>query len=262
MPLREWIATAVRYAVIVPFLPAALAEDIGARGQRTSGEDRGIDWGVEGGLSSGYAWRGLTISDAPIIEPAAWVDVSGFTFVVWQGLARRDTSDGTRPRITDLLVTYEHDWRRLKIEPSLETLRYRDPLSGEASRSTEAALKLSYTAGPLRVFVFYGVDVSAHAGASYAEAGIAHDRWLKDKAYFEIVLSSGLASAKFNEANLEIPKRAVNFVGIESSLTYYVKPHFYIRPHLELGNVVDGKMRAVVSDPHPVTGGIALGVEF
>ena len=60
------IATAARYAVIAPLFPVALAEDISASGERTPGEDGTIDWGVESGLSSGYAWRGLVISDAPV----------------------------------------------------------------------------------------------------------------------------------------------------------------------------------------------------
>jgi len=262
MPLRTWTAPAVGYAVGVLFISAAVAEDSEASRGRIPGEDRGIEWGVEGGLSSGHAWRGITISDAPVTEPAAWLYASGFTVIAWQSLARSDTNDGTRPRVTDLFVAYEHDWRRLRIEPSLETFRYRDPLNGETARSTEAALKLSYNAGPLLVFASYGVDISAHDGASYVETGIAHERRLRDKAYFEIALRSGLASAKFNEANVGLPKRAVNFIGIDASLTYYVRPRFYLRPHVELSSVVDEDVRAMVSDPHPLTFGIALGAEF
>ncbi|HJR71243.1 MAG TPA: hypothetical protein VKA43_14465 [Gammaproteobacteria bacterium] len=262
MPLRKWTATALRYAVVALFVPVAVAEDSGASRERLLGEDRGIEWGIEGGLSSGYAWRGITISDAPVTERAAWVYASGFSVVAWQSLARSDTSDHTRPRVTNLFVAYEHEWRKLRIEPSLETFRYRDSLNDDTSRSTEAALKVSYTAGPLLVFALYGVDISAHDGASYVEAGIAHERWFQDKAYFEIALRSGFASAKFNEANIGIAKRAVNFVGVDGSLTYYVRPHFYIRPHLELSDVVDDEVRAMVSDPHPLTLGIAVGVEF
>jgi hypothetical protein len=78
----------------------------------------------------------------------------------------------------------------------------------------------------------------------------------------EIALRTGLASAKFNEVNVGVSKRAVNFVGVDASLTYYVTPRFYVRPHLELSNIVDEEIQAEVSDPNPVTCGLALGVEF
>jgi hypothetical protein len=253
-------AAAARFAVTAPFVSAVLAENVGAQGPPE--EKPPMTWGIEAGRSSDYAWRGLTISDGPVAEAAAWLHVSGFTFIGWQNLARSDTSDGTRPEVSDLYVAYEHEWRGLTIEPSLEAFRYRDLKSGETSRSTEAAVTLSYAAGPLRVFGFHGVDISAYDGASYTEVGLAHERWLKDRAYFEIALRAALASAQFNEVNVGIPKRAVNFVGIDGSLTYYVTPRFYVRPHLELGRIVDEEIRSEVSDPHPVTFGLTVGGEF
>jgi hypothetical protein len=246
---------------VIALAYVALAESVGAQ-LAPEDDDSRLSWGIEAGWSSGYAWRGLMISDAPVTEAATWLYASGFTLVAWQNAARSDTSDGTRPEVSDLFVAYEHEWRKLTIEPSLETFHYRDPLTDEASRSAEAAVRLSYAAGPVQVFGSHAVDISAYDGASYSELGLAHDRSFNDRAHFEIALRTGLGSSKFNEVNVGIPKRAVNFVGIDASLTYYVTARFYLRPHLELSKVVDEEIQVEVSDVSPATFGLAMGMEF
>ena len=73
MPLHELLATAVRCAVVLPFASAALAEQVAASSERVTVENREMGWGAEGGASSGYVWRGLVISDAPVTEASAWI---------------------------------------------------------------------------------------------------------------------------------------------------------------------------------------------
>ena len=107
-------------------------------------------------------------------------------------------------------------------EPTLEADFYHDPLNVESSKWVESSLRVSYPAGPLRLFTAQSFEISDYRGAYFGEAGIDYERRLSEKAKLEITPNIGWASAKFNEANIAVPKAAFNLVAVESSLTYYV----------------------------------------
>jgi len=205
-----------------------------------------FSYGAEMDFSSGYTWRGLAISDRPVASPAAWISTAGFTFIA----------------SNILTLTYEREWNKLKIEPTLETYWYRDPLSIAASKSTEASLKISYPVGPLRVFTAHSVDVWKQKGAYFGEGGIEYNRQFSKKNKLETSLSFGWASSSFNNAYADVNKAAFNVVGLECSFTHYFKKHFYLNPHFEFSSIADHELRASLSHPNLFTFGMAIGVEF
>src|SRR5437899_10978435 len=154
-------------------------------------------WGVENDFRSSHVWRGLVLSDQPVLQPEAWISVSRFTFDAWSNLTLRNTTEGTRPRIAELTLSYERDWKKLRIEPTLEAYFYRDPLNTESSNSMESSLRVSYPAGPVRVFTAHSFDVLAYRGAYFGEAGIDYEKRLSENAELEITFRTGWASAKF-----------------------------------------------------------------
>ena len=254
-------AAALACLSLAPFCSRAIAQDYAKPLEENSLEQRRIKWGVENDFSSGHVWRGLVVSDQPVVQPDAWISVSGFTFEVWGNLTLSNTSEGTRPRVTELTLTYERDWKKLTIEPALETSFYRDPLAVEASTSTEASLKLSYPVGPVRVFTMHSFDVLAK-GAYFGETGIACERQISKRASFEAALHAGWASSKFNDAYVGVSKPAFNFIGVEGSFHYYVRPHLYFEPHFGFSTITDGRLRGALLKPTFFTFGLATGVNF
>ena len=200
--------------------------------------------------------------DQPVLQPAAWISVSRFTFVGWSNLTLRDTTESTRPRIGELDLAYERDWKKLRIEPTLEVYFYRDPLNIESSNSAEGSLRVSYAAGPLRVFTAHFFDVLADRGAYFGEAGIDYPRRLSENAELEITFRTGWASAKFNDANIGVAKAAFNLVGAESSLTYQLNKNLYLRPQIGFGRIMDPLLRQEVMHPTFLAFGLAIGVDF
>ncbi len=175
----------IAFALSLTFSPAccvALAQDSSnPPGEKPSEEDSKIAYGAESDFTSGSAWRGLVISDRPVVSNAGWISKYGFTFIAANTLALSNTTEGTRPRVTDLILTYEQDWGKLKIEPTFDTYWYRDPLNIATSRSMEGSIKLSYPAGPIRLFTSHSFDVLTHKGAYFGEAGIELARRLSEK---------------------------------------------------------------------------------
>ncbi|HEX9384094.1 MAG TPA: hypothetical protein VF908_11880 [Gemmatimonadaceae bacterium] len=192
------------FVLLLTFLPAcsvALAQDSSnPLGEKPSEENSKIVYGAESDFTSGSAWRGLVISDRPVVSNAGWISKYGFTFMAANTLALSDTTEGTRPRVTDLILAYKHDWRKLKIEPTLDSYWYHDPLNIGTSTSIEGSIKLSYPAGPIRLFTSHSSDVLSHKGAYFGEAGMKYERNLPERNELGISIDTGWASSTFNQA--------------------------------------------------------------
>lgn len=221
-----------------------------------------ITYGAESEFSSAYVWRGLVVSDRPIDTNAGWISVAGLTFIAADTLALSNTTEGTRPRVTDLILTYERGWKKFKIEPTFDTYWYRDPLSIPASRSMEGSLRVSYPLGPTRLFTTHSVDVLTHKGAYFGEAGVEYEHHFSKKSELAVTLDTGWASSSFNHAYIGVNKPAFNLADLECSFTRYIKPHLYLRPRFEFSSIVDHQLRASLSHPDFFTFGLAIGVEF
>ena len=69
-------------------------------------------------------------------------------------------------------------------------------------------------------------------------------------------------SSKFNDSYIGLPKRAVNLVGAEDSVSYYLKPYLYFRPHFEFNSIANVKLRQYLDSSTIKSFGLAMGAEF
>jgi hypothetical protein len=217
---------------------------------------------VEIELGSGYADRGIVISDRPVVQPVAWVSGSVATFSVWSNFTLGETAEGSRPQIFEMELTRAHEWGNLTIEPAVTMFFYRDPLGVYNTRSIEGWLYLSYHAGPFRLFTNHSVDALAYKSAYFGEAGIAFERRVSPRVEVGGSLNAGWASSRFNDAYVGIDQSALNLVGVEGSLTAYVKPHLYVGPYVQFSTIVDRALRAKLAQPTLLSVGLATGVKF
>ena len=261
--MRELNRPVVAAIAITLLCSPALAQNTGRPPeQKAPQEDRKIAYGIESDFSAGYAWRGLVVSDRPVIQPAAWVSRSGFTFIAWSNFSLRDTSEGTRPRVTDLILTHERHWKRLRIEPTIEAVLFRDSAGVETSSSLQGSVQLSFPVGRLRLTTIQSVDMLTHRGAYFGAAGVAYKERASPKAELEVSFDTGWASSTFNDIYIGIDKPAFNLIGVQSSLTYYVEPSLYVRPHSALSIIVGRQLRRESLKPTFFNLGVAVGVEF
>jgi hypothetical protein len=262
IPLPIQFALALPAAVVLPSSAAFAQTSPTPPEEKRSEKERRVSYGVEVELSSGYADRGLAISDRPVVQAVTWVSGSVAAFSVWSNVTLGQTTDGSRPQILEMELTRAHEWRNLTIEPAIRMFFYRDPVSIYSSRSIESWLYLSYHAGPFRLFTNQSVDVLAYKGAYFGESGIAFERRLSPRVEVGGSFKTGWASSTFNDVYVGIHKSALNLTGVEGSLTFFAKPHLYIRPYFEFSTTVNRAVRSQLAHPTLFFIGLVTGVEF
>ena len=216
-------------------------------------------YGAEMDFNSRYVWRGLLLDDGRAGEPSAWISAFGFTLTAYSYVALTSASGGAGLKATGLTLTYDRDWKKLKTEAALDGYMGRQLSDIEAQNTMEGSLKLSYPAGPLRIFTAHSFDVLAYRGAYFGEAGLEYGRPVTKSAEFTTAVRSGWASAKFNNVYIGVNKSAFNFVGVEGSVAYYLGSRMYIRPHIEFSCITDQRLRSQLGPANIVNFGLAIG---
>jgi hypothetical protein len=215
-------------------------------------------YGAETDFNSGYVWRGLLL-DGPVEQPSAWISAFGFTFTAWSNVAITSAYGGAGLNSGGLILTYERDWEKFRIEAALDAYMGRQSSDIESRNTMEGSLGLSYPIGPLRIFTTHAFDVLAYRGSYFGEAGLEYERQVTKSAEFTISARSGWASSKFNDVYIGVDKPAFNFVGAEGSLTCYLGRRMYIRPHIEFSSITDRGLRGELAPANIVTFGLAFG---
>ena len=136
-------------------------------------QNRRLSYGLEADFNSGYVWRGIAFSNQPMMQPSVWVERSGLTLTAWRNFVLGREPSVAHLRVTDLNLAYSRGWKKLTIEPSLDAFLNQRPPGVQDPNTMEGSLRLSYPAGPLRVFTAHSVDVLAYQGAYFGEAGRA-----------------------------------------------------------------------------------------
>jgi len=239
------------------FALAPLANFAFCPGSLTASE---LSLGAELDGNSRYVWRGLALNDGPVLQPSAWVSLAGFTVTPWANFAFRE--DGAPAGFNELDVTldYSRDVSDLTVTPSFSAYLY--PNQADAPPTGELALALSYPVGPVCICTDHSVDLIATPGAYFGDAGLSYEADLTPSLTVEASASVGWGSARFNEANLDVNRAALNVAGADLALTWCPRWLFYLRPHAALSVLPDRELRTAVPSSLLVTGGLAVGKEF
>jgi len=159
-----------------------------------------------------------------------------------------------------LILTYERDWEKLRIEAALDAYMGRQSSDIESRNTMEGSLGMSYPVGPIRIFTTHAFDVLAYRGSYFGEAGLEYEKQVTKSAEFTISVRSGWASSKFNEVYIGVDKSAFNFVGAEASLTCNLGSRMYFRPHIEFSSITNRRLRGQLAPADIVTFGLAFGL--
>jgi len=244
--------------VVLLTLPLAAQTE---RQFNSSEDDQKITYGAEADFNSAYVWRGIVLNSRPVMQPSLWISAYGTTLTAWSNLALTNLSGSPRLQTTDLILTHGRDWKKLKIESTLEAYLNRRPGDIDGRNTMEGSLKLSYTAGRFRVFTIQSFDILTYKGSYFGEAGLGYERRIAKKTELAVSIRTGWASSKFNDVYIGLDKPAFNFIGVESSLTHYVRPYLYLRPHFEFSNITSRRLRQYLSSPTFAEVGLAIGFE-
>jgi hypothetical protein len=219
-----------------------------------------LSLGAEPDGNSHYVWRGLALNDGPVLQPSAWVSLAGFTVTPWVNFAFREDDAPAWLNELDVTLDYSQDISDLTVTPSFSAYLY--PNQADAPPTGELALALSYAVGPVCICTDHSFDLIATPGAYFGDAGLSFESDLVPDLTMEASAYTGWGSARFNEANIGVNRSALNVAGADLALTWSPRGLFYLRPHAALSVLLDRELRAEVSSPLLITGGLAIGRDF
>ncbi|HKY64179.1 MAG TPA: hypothetical protein VJR29_12260 [bacterium] len=222
-------------------------------------EGEGVAWGLEADFVSQYVWRGIALSEGPVLQPSGWLSYQGAIFSVWGNFVLNDEANQGRLNEVDFTLGYGRRFRDFFVGTLF--LFYLYPHQDVAATG-EGSVILGFQRGPFTVFTAQLFDMIAAPGAYFGVAGGAFEWELHEKLSMKASAGFAWANAAFNEANFEVSKFAANlFVG-NLEFTWTVKGPLYLRPHVKVSVLLDEGLRSSVDEATLINGGLAVGVEF
>jgi uncharacterized protein (TIGR02001 family) len=149
----------------------------------------------EVGLLSHYVWRGITLTEDPVLQPSVEIaHASGVTFEVWGNVDLGDDND-TEWELNEARLVVDYGRRVGDLELGVGLVEYLFP--GTPFPGTrELSLRLGYDAlvSP-RLEVFYDVD---EIEGAYARLALTYERALRARWRGAVEASAGWADDAFS----------------------------------------------------------------
>jgi hypothetical protein len=222
-----------------------------------SGEDFGF--GVEADFVSQYVWRGIALSEGPVLQPSMWFSFYGATLSVWGNFVLNDEANQGQLNEVDFNLGYVYQYKNFFVGSLF--LFYLYPHQ-EAEATGEGSIILGFQMGPFKIFTAQLIDMIASPGAYFGLAGGSFEEELHPKLSLKTSVGMGWANGKFNEVYFEVPLAKANVFVWNLDLSWYVHDPLYLRPHMKLTTLLSSDLRDSVEEATILSGGLALGVEF
>jgi len=218
--------------------------------------------GFEIDYNSRYIWRGLPWSEGPVIQPSFWISAHNLTFSCWGNFVTGEEANRGQLNELDLVLTYEHEWHNISIEPSFEYYSYpnQDPL--DSPSTGQGILRLSLPIGAFAAFTSHSFDMINYPGAYFGDIGLSYENRVSDKILLSISSFIGWGSFRFNDVYAGLGKDALNVAEGNISINFDLTDSIYLKPHIETSTLIDSDLRSAAANPVLTNAGISAGMEF
>lgn len=261
--MRPWILAILILAFSSP--RPAVAQDLVPAYSSGAGESLipkkslSLSYGFEADFASQYVWRGLALSQGPVLQPSLWLTVGGFSFSIWGNFVLDDAPNQGQLSEVDFTLGYGRRYRRFFFNALLYFYLFPHesfPATGEGS------LVMGFSLGAFKLYSNQNSDFIANPGGYYGIFGLSYERKLHPLLSLKTASEFGWANAAFNRSNFGVSKFAANLVNWALEFQWNVKSPFYLRPYVEVDVLLDSELRASVAHPTIVSGGLGLGFQF
>lgn len=246
------------FAVLVGASMAAGAEDAAA--------DADKDWTAELTFDyySKYIWRGINLTDDPVLQPSLTLGWKGFSVNLWGNLELTDVND-ENDRFTeyDYTIDYSGSWG--KVNYSVGLIRYHFPHTDVAG-TTElyAGLGLDVPLSPT-LTVFKDVD---EIHGTYTQFAVSHT--FENVLQFSETLTANLdlgASVSYSDHDFNRGYTGTNGSGLHdltlsAGLPFAIGEHWTVTPSVNWSQLLDHEIRDAVSDDDNFWAGVSVGFSF
>jgi hypothetical protein len=247
-------------SLIIPTLLAALALGIssGASAEETKGPAVSADVTV----ASKYVWRGLRLTDDPVLQPSLTVDYKGLGLNIWGNTDLTDVN-GTPGEINELDYTLSYSFSVDKVDLSIGVIQYTFPHTDfEPTTEIYGTAALDVLLSPA-LSIYWDTD---QVGGVYGTLGISHSFALGEvrgiSPSLDLSGSIGFASSNWNEGYYGVDSSGLVDLLLTASLSIPIDEYLSLAPFVSFSQVIDSDLKNAVADDNATFFGATLSLAF
>lgn len=215
---------------------------------------------------SKYVWRGLLLTDDPVLQPSLTIGYKQLSLNFWANNDLTNRGASGESEITEFDYTLDYSSSVDKVSYSLGVIQYTFPDVGEGTTELYGSIGYDITLSPT-LTVFYDTD---EAGGVYANLGLGYSLPLPDVAEVSSSLdlsgSIAYATRDWNAFYYGVDDSAFVDMILTATLSVPVDDHISVGPFVSYSFLVDSKLENAVeasgSNDDPVFYGANLSITF
>lgn len=234
-------------------------------GSATGGfaEEKPISVSADLALASKYVWRGLLLTDDPVLQPSLTFAHKGLSLNLWANTDLTDVN-GTPGEVNEFDYTLDYSFSVEKVAISLGAIQYTFPHTAfEPTTEIYGKAGLDVLLSPT-LSVYYDTD---EVGGVYATLGAGHSFALGEvykgiSPSLDLSGSVGFASANWNEGYYGVDSSGLVDLLLGASLSIPFDETISVAPFVNYSVVLDSDLRDAVAEDDSVVIGATLSIAF
>ena len=222
---------------------------------------------------SAYVWRGIVVTDKPVVQPNATISSHGFSLNTWANYNLTDAyskeSENEFSEV-DLTLSYSRAVGPVTLGASYaeylyphQTLIGADGTASAAPGTREVQASVSFTSVPLTPTLTLVRDID-EIGGFYASLAFSQSFSLSDKVGLALGFSTGVGDADYNAGYFGTDKTKLNDGNISVGLPIALSSSVTLTPSVQYTWLWDSEIRdqasSLYKDDSSLWGGVTLAV--
>ncbi len=219
---------------------------------------------IDTGFFNKYVWRGIVLTDDPVMQPALTVDWFGFSLNIWGNMDLTGVNDNRGQfNEVDFTLSYAHQFG--PVEASIGVVHYYFPNTAfDQTTEVFAGLALPDVLLSPSVTAYFDVD---EADGWYVSADVGHSFELpplfgRFDCSLDLTGGLGFASSKHNDFYFGVDESGWNDFHSSVSLPVKLNHWLTVTPLVSFTSVIDSSLRRAVVDDDNVVYGVNLTILF
>lgn len=225
----------------------------------------GVDWYSE------YVWRGMLLTNDPVLQPSVTLGLGGFSLNVWGSFDVTDVNenDNTEYALQELDFTlgYETTFNDM-VTVGVGFIEYTFPGNGDGSNNAERTSEVYASAGLDIVLqptltVYWDFD---EVDGFYATLGVGHTFELTEALGLSLGGTLGWGDRNYHEYHVGNDTNGLSDYNVKASLDYAVTENLSVSVVAVYSNFVDTQIADAAERAYDhnenIYGGVLLGLTF
>lgn len=235
----------------------------GASAEETKEETKGISVSTDFTIASKYVWRGLVLTDDPVLQPSLTLDYKSLNLNVWGNTDLTD-ANGTPGEINELDYTLSYSFAVKNVNLTLGVIQYTFPHTDyEPTTEIYGSAGLDMLLSPT-VSIYYDVD---EVNGLYGTLGIGHSFSLGEvykgiTPSLDLSGSIGYGSSNYNEGYFGVHTSGLVDLLLTATLSVPIDEHLSVGPFVSFSQVLDSDLKDAVEKDNATFFGATLSLAF